>query len=899
MENDFRPDPDEILANIKKEEAKKKLGKLKMYFGMSAGVGKTFAMLQDAQKEYKEGVDIVVGYIETHRRPETEALLEGLPIIPRKQVIYNNVKLEEMDIDAIIKRKPKAVLVDELAHTNVPGSRHTKRYLDVEELINLGIDVYTTLNVQHLETRADAVQQISGIVVRETVPDSILDAADEIELIDISPDELLERLAEGKVYKGDQSKEAILNFFKKGNLTALREMSLRITADRVDKQLREYMKEKNIPGPWKSGQRIMAAITSSSYSANLIRWVRRTAYTMGASWIVLYVETSRNLTLQEKTMLKKNFDLARELGASVLTTSDEDVVNAIIRTAKKENISQIFVGKPRKFKFFASLFKDKIIERLIHESGNIDVHVVGGEIEQAEKQNIFKFLKAQSKPMKYFSTTFIVILVALICAPFDHFLGYQTISYIFLLMVALLPLAFGPGPVILAAGLSAVIWDYFFIPPKYTIVIGKIEDILMFAMYFIIALVSSILNTKIRAREKAIRQREERLSALYNLVNDLSSAQSLDTVINSSVENISKVFNVETTILLADSRNILFNTYVHESSLTLDQKEFSVASWVYTNGKKAGRFTETLPSALAQYYPLSTPHKVYGVAAVKFKEDEVLEIDQESLLENFIREIAVAIEREVLNETAKRSLIIEESEKLYKNLFNSISHELRTPLSTILGSVSYLVEEKNNLSKTDLELLNEIQIASDRLNRLVGNLLDMTRLERGRMELNLNWCDVHDLIGSTLKQLDRELKYHKIEINISPDMPFIKIDFILMEQVLKNILYNASLYTPHGTLIKILTKYDEGNCYIVVSDDGPGISEEHLGHIFDKFYRAENKSSGGIGLGLSIAKGFVEAHGGELSVESQVTGGTTFTIRLRKEKNIPIKDQTIEQINES
>jgi two-component system sensor histidine kinase KdpD len=466
------------------------------------------------------------------------------------------------------------------------------------------------------------------------------------------------------------------------------------------------------------------------------------------------------------------------------------------------------------------------------------------------------------------------------------------------LSVALLALAFGPGPVLLAAGLSAVIWDYFFIPPRFTFVIGKIEDILMFGMYFIIAIVTSILNTKIRSREKAVRLREERLTALYSLANDLSSAQTLDLVLKSAVENISKVFNADVTVLLADSRNILFNTYIQENVLTLDQKEFSVATWVYTNNKKAGRFTETLPSAKAQYYPLSTPRKAYGVVAVQFKNDEVLEIEQESLLDSFVREIAVAIEREVLNETAKRSLIIEESEKLYKNLFNSISHELRTPLSTILGSISYLLESTNEgVSKQDTELLKEIQIASNRLNRLVENLLDMTRLESGRMELNLNWYDIHDLINSTLKQLEKELKHFTVEVDIPQDMPFLKIDFILIEQVLKNILYNASIYTPAGTEINIRTKFDEENCYISIADKGPGIPQEQLTHIFDKFYRTEGKNTGGIGLGLSIAKGFVEAHGGLISVKSIISEGTTFTIQLKRENNPLIEETTLEQSN--
>ncbi len=882
MDDIKRPDPDELLAQIKDSEAKEKKGKLKIYFGMCAGVGKTYQMLMDGYREREDGVDIVIGYVETHGRLETEALLKDLPLIPRKEILYNNVKLQEMDLDAILLRRPKIVLVDELAHTNIPGSRHSKRYLDVLEILDKGIDVFTTLNVQHLESSADTVNQISGIPVRETVPDSILDAADEIELIDISPDELLERLADGKVYKEERSDEAIRNFFRKGNITALREMSLRITADRVDKQLRQYMKERSITGPWKTGQRIMAAISSSPYSYQLIRWVRRVAYSMGASWIAVYVETSRTLSLEEKTALKKNFDLARELGADIITTADEDIVSALIRTARKENVSQIFVGKPQKLFFLKGLFRTKIVERLIHESGNLDIYVVGGEQEEVKQKNIWSFLKPRSSYSKYMSTSAIIAVVALLCYPFSDILGYQTVSYILLLTIALLPLAYGPGPVLLAAAVSALLWDFMYIPPKFTFRVDRIEDYLMLGMYFIFAIITSILTTRVRAREKSVRQREERAVALYNLANDLSSSNNIDLVIQTAVNNIIKNFNADTAILLSDSRNILFNTYAHGSTLTLDTKEFSVASWVYNNGKRAGRFTDTLPTAEAQYLPLISPRKTIGVIGVKFKDDNEININQESLLENFVRQIAVAIERELLNETARRSLLIEESEKLYKNLFNSISHELKTPVATIMGSSSYLLErlkEKGN-EDVDNQLLKEIYVASTRLNRLIENLLDMTRIETGRMELHLDMCDIRDLINSSLNQLQKELKDHKVEVNIPENMSLVEVDFVLMEQVLKNILYNTSLYTPKGTNVKINVSFDDNNYSVAISDSGPGISREHLEHIFDKFYRVQGNRTGGTGLGLSIAKGFVEAHSGTISVESGNDNGTRFIIAL-------------------
>lgn len=877
-----RPDPDELLAQIKENEAREGKGKLKIFFGMCAGVGKTYQMLLDGKRELKDGADIVIGYVETHGRAETDALVKGLPLVPRKELVYNNVTLPEMDLDAILLRKPAIVLVDELAHTNVPGSRHSKRYLDVLEILDKGIDVFTTLNVQHLESSADTVNQISGIPVHETVPDSILDAADEIELIDISPDELIERLADGKVYNEERSAEAIRNFFRKGNLTALREMSLRITADRVDKQLRQYMKERKITGPWKSGQRIMAAISSSPYSYQLIRWVRRVAYSMGANWLAVYVETSKTLSLEEKTALKKNFDLARELGAEIITTADDDIVKALIRIAKTENVSQIFVGKPQKVFFVKSIFRKKIVERLIHESGNLDIYVVGGEQEDVRPAGLVSSLKPQSSSSKYISTSVIIAVVSLICFPFADILGYQTVSYILLLTVAILPLFYGPGPVLLAAAVSALLWDFLFIPPKFTFSIGRFEDFLMFGMYFIFAIVTSVLTIRVRAREKSVRLREQRAVALYNLANELSSSNDIDAVLQTAANNIIKNFNADTAILLADSRNILFNTYAQGSTLTLDTKEFSVATWVFNNGKNAGKFTDTLPTAESQYHPLKSPRKTLGVIGIKFKDEQEINIDQESLLDNFIRQIAVAIERELLNETARRSLLIEESEKLYKNLFNSISHELKTPVATIMGSSSYLIElsEKNKTDEVVKQLLGEIHIASSRLNRLIENLLDMTRLETGRMELNLDKCDIRDLINSSLNQLDKELAGYKLDLIIPDNIPLIHVDYVLMEQVLKNIIYNAALYTPEETLIKINVSFDENNYSISISDNGPGISAEHLEHIFDKFYRVKGNKTGGTGLGLSIAKGFIEAHNGTISVNSRDGEGTSFSITL-------------------
>ncbi len=876
-----KPNADEILERIIKREAKKNKGKLKIFFGMSAGVGKTYAMLQDAQKELFEGTDIVIGYVETHGREETEALVKNLPIIPRKKIIYQNAELEEMDIDSILQRKPSLVLVDELAHTNAPGSRHNKRYLDVLELLDKGINVFTTLNVQHLESQASTVTQISGIAIRETVPDSILDNADEIELIDISPEELIERLQEGKVYKGEQSSRAIENFFRIGNLTALREMSLRLTADRVDKQLRDYMQDERISGPWKTGQRILVAVSASPTSEYLIRWARSVSYSMSASWIALFVETSKPIADEDKPRLKKNLDLARELGAEIITTIDENVVQAILRTAREENVSLILVGKPENGKFALMLQGKNIVDKLIEESGNIDIYVVGSEKGADKRSSLKTILRSQSGYAKYLITSSIVAAAALILFPLSAYIGYQTVAMILLLTVALLPLFFGPGPVLLAAGLSAIIWNFFFIPPTFTFNISNVEDVLMFAMYFIIATVTSILTTRIRAREYAVRQREKRAVALYNLANELSASRSVEDVLVTTVKNIKLIFDAECALLLSDSKGALFNTCSNDNLLTLNPKELSVATWSFANGKKAGRFTNTLPSAEGQYYPLLSPRKIFGVAAVMFNNRNDLKIDEETLLGSFISQAGVAIERELLNENTKRAILIEESEKLYKNLFNSISHELKTPLAAIMSISNYLLENNDTkTSDTNKQMLEDISTASTRLNRLVENLLDMTRIESGRMELNLKWFDVRDLINSTLNSLNTELSAHNIHMEIPHDTKPAKIDFVLMEQVIKNILINSYVYTPPGTDIYIKAFTNKDKLVISISDNGPGVPEEHLEHIFDKFYRVKSRHTGGTGLGLSISKGFVEAHNGSITVRNKQNGGIEFKIEI-------------------
>jgi two-component system sensor histidine kinase KdpD len=872
-----RPDPDALLNILKKEEEKAKRGQLKIFFGMCAGVGKTYEMLQAAREAQSKGIDVIIGYVETHKRPETEALLRGLPVVSRAKINYRGATLEEMDLDGILARKPQLALVDELAHTNTPGSRHAKRYQDVQEILENGIDVYTTLNVQHLESRADTVAQITGSTVRETVPDSIYEQAEEVELIDIPPDELLKRLAEGKVYTPERSQSAIQNFFRKGNLTALREMSLRLTAERVDHQLREYMQTRRIPGPWKSRQRLLVAITASPQSATLIRWARRMAYSMDASWLVAYVETSKPLSDSGREDLAKNFKLARELGAETVTTADENVADALVRVAQRQKATQILIGKSWR----PSLWKKSLLDRIVERSGDLDVYVVGGADDTRSRRRLFRLPEIRSRLIQYPVAAAIVCFVALLCYPFAPSLGYQTVSLVLLLTVALLPLKLGIGPVLLAAGLSALVWDFFFIPPQYTFVIALGRDVLMLLTYFVIAAVTGVLTGRIRARERAVRQREERTMALYALTRDLSGARTQDEAAKAAVENVKKFFEADVAMFLSNLDGDIFTEAHPASTFEVDSKEFTVAAWVYWNEKKAGRFTDTLPFAAAAYYPISGPRYPLGVIGLRFAGNHPLTLDQETLLHNFISQIASTLEREQLNEMARKSIAIVESERLYQTLLNSISHELRTPITTILsGSEGLLDESTSNHTEVRKDLANEIHAAADRLNRLIGNLLDMTRLESGRITPALDWCDVHDVINAAVAKLNRELSNHVVTVYVAPDMPLVKVDFALIEQVLMNLLHNASLYTPSGSELQLRAFVQGQDCVIEVSDNGPGFPKAALPRVFEKFYRVPGTKPGGTGLGLSIVRGFVEAHRGTISVENKEEGGTRFTIRL-------------------
>ena len=878
---DHRPDPDELLASIIQNEEKSKRGKLKIFFGMCAGVGKTYTMLQTAKIDKQKGGDIIIGYIETHNRKETAMLVDGFEIIPRKKLAYKSTRVQEMDLDAIIARNPQVVLVDELAHTNAPGSRHTKRFQDVLELLENGINVYTTVNVQHLESRSETVAQITGITVRETLPDDIFENADEIELVDLSPEQLLQRLAEGKVYAPDRSREAIGNFFRKGNITALREMALRIVADRVDKQLHDYMQQKRIRGPWKSGLHLLVAIDYSLQSTRLLRWAKNLSYSMGANIQAIYVETSHHLTPREGEQLNKNINLAKQLGIKVRIVTNYDVVNAIVDFAQKENATHIIVGKPRVRNLLAMLQLGNFVNRLIRYSGNIDVYILGSD-SQAKGRYKERVIAPSftSNLRQYLTVTLFVILTSVICYLAKDYIGYQVVSFGLLFLVSILAIFFGSGPILLAAASSALIWDYLFIPPQFTLHIDKPEDMLMLIMFFIIALLNGILTSRVRRQEQKIRIREERTQALYQLAKELNTATGIDEVSKIATNYVLKYFSLDSVIIPKNEFNKLEKVVQNGTNISLSENDFSVANWVFKNAVVAGKYTDTLPSGSYTFYPLTGNSGSMGVIAVKLH--RVFTQGEEQFWDACLSQISGKFEREFLRNAAKNNYILSESEKLYKTLFNSISHELRIPVATILGASDTLLSQTYP-EETKQKLYTEINIASIRLNRLIENLLNMSRLESGHITPRPDWCDLHDIANNVAETLQNELKPFKLTTVIPSEMQLVKIDFGLIEQVLHNLILNATQNAPTGTIIRLKIFYDNGFLNLQIMDRGQGFAPGELHFVFDKFYRGKDAKTGGTGLGLSIVKGFVVALGGTITADNRENGGAKFVIKIPAE----------------
>jgi len=876
MTTEERPDPDKILSAIISQEKKNKEGSLKIFFGMSAGVGKTYTMLEDAHERVKEGIDLAVGVIETHGRQETAELLKGLKQIPLKKIQYKNTVFEELDLDAILQRRPQLVLVDELAHTNVPGSRHPKRWQDVIELLDAGIDVYTSLNVQHVESRKDVVEGITGIQIRETVPDLILERATQIELVDITPDELLKRLKEGKVYLGTQSEIAARNFFQEDRLTALREIALRFTAEKVDHDLHEMIALSKRMQNWKTGERLLVGISSSPHSQHLIRSCRRLAFNLDAPWIAVYVDRGIGLSEKEQASLSKNLALARELGAEVITTCDPDVATALQRIARQKNVTQIIIGRAAPWGL-RRLFRGRgLLDSLTGESSDIDVHVIRREEVSAEKKEPIH-LKFSSKPSAYLGMAAFVLVLTVIGKLLLPIIDYKTVGFIYLLGILILSLFLGRGPVFAAAALSALIWNFYFIPSVGTFRIFYPEDWATFTIYFLTAIITGILTTRIREREQLLRLREERTETLYNIVKEITTAPSTDQLLKRITDRLGSSFKGKCEIILKDLDNRL--RFDRQSLIVGDDKEKGVALWVFEQGKEAGWSTDTLPSVKNLYIPLKGYKEIMGVLAYHPEKPRALLVDEINILYTVGQQLANYLERSFTEEKARREDYLHQIEKIHTTILDTVSKGLTQPVSSIQKVAEELQGEKA-LAENEFgaRWIQEFQDSSEKLKRTVENVLVMSNLNTGFFALQKELHHVEDLIRACVEDLKTSLENHVLKIKIADNIPPVSFDFSLMELMLCNILFNAVEYSKPGTSITIDAHIDADNLIISVADEGKGIPSEVLSHIFEKFYSATESESAGVGLGLSISKSIAEVHQGRIEARNLKSGGAEFSV---------------------
>ena len=883
-----RPDPDELLKRVRDEEARAKRGKLTIFFGAAPGVGKTYAMLEAARSERDLKRDVVVGVVETHGRYDTGALLLGLELLPRRKVEHRNVTLDELDLDAALARNPGVILVDELAHTNAPGSRHAKRWQDVDELIEAGIDVYTTLNVQHLESLNDVVAQITGIIVRETVPDAMVERADDVKLIDLPPGELIERLKEGKVYVHEAAVRAGNNFFREGNLIALRELALRRTAARVDAEMQSYRAAHGIVGTWAAGQRILVCISPSPASAHLVRATRRRATDAHAEWLAVYVETPAaiRLTAADRARVTQHLGLAEQLGAETVTLTATDPTEATLRYARSRNVTRIVLGKPTHARW-RDLIRPSFLEQMVRRSGDIDIDVISGEgtLSSAPAPSRVSLPTASIRSGPLMAAAAIVAA----CSLTGWYMFGQSRTeavMVYILGIVIVAMRFGYAASIFAAILSVLAFDYFFIPPYFSLSVDDPRHVVTFGVMFVVAVVISHLTKRVREQAAAAHGREMRTATLYAMARDLASTRSTEKLAAVAAKHVHEVFDAKTAILLPNDKGELHAAHDGDCSFVPDEKERGVAEWAWRKLRPAGVSTETLPFAKALYTPLRASRGAMGVLGVLPTDPRrFVDIDQRQLLETFASQIASAIERAELAEDARRAQVQVETEQLRSSLLSSVSHDLRTPLAVVTGAAGALLEDARLLGEpTGRELLQTIADEAERLNRLVSNLLDMTRLESGALTVKKEWQPLEEVIGAALNRMETMLEKRPVSVKLPADLPLVPIDSVSIEQVFINLLENAAKYTPEGTPVDISARRVEGGIEVEVADRGAGIPEGQEVRIFDKFHRAVKAgaagSTRGVGLGLAICRGIVAAHGGRIRAEGREGGGASFCFTL-------------------
>ncbi|WP_129671834.1 sensor histidine kinase KdpD [Candidatus Chloroploca sp. Khr17] len=914
MSDQSRPDPDALLARVQAEQAAATRGRLTVFFGAAPGVGKTYAMLEAAHARKAEGVDVVVGIVETHGRAETQALLDGLEVLPHQELSYHGVTLREFDLDAALARCPRLILMDELAHTNAPGTRHPKRWQDVHELLTAGIEVYTTVNVQHLESLNDVVAQITGVIVRETVPDTVVEQADEVKLIDLPTDDLLQRLREGKVYLPQNAERAMGNFFRKGNLIALRELALRRTADRVDAQMELYRRDNAISTPWPTALRLLVGISSGPSAAHLVRAARQMAAGLRAEWIVAYVETPTELRRPEaeRERAVQTLRLAEQLGAETLTLSATNAAAELLSYARTRNISKIVIGKPERPRWQDMLF-GSVADDLLRKSGVIDIYVLSGDFGDTEPL-LRTPLQLTSPWQTYAAAPVLVAVCTLLALGVDQLgIGEANIIMLYLLGVLGVALAGGRGPSTLAAMLSVLSFNFFFVNPRSTFTVTDVRYLITFGVMLVVALVVSNLTIRFRQQAEAARQRERRTAALYVLSREFASTRGTEKLLRVAVRHIAEVFDSQVVILLPCADRMLrpwgevsgWSEGIDPAHLFgLSGAEQGVAQWVFDHTERAGLGTDTLPSAEGLYLPLIGSRRSVGVLGVRPRQrTQLLNPEQVHLLETFASQTALALERAGLAVEAEQATLAAETERLRSALLSSVSHDLRTPLAIITGALSSLTQDGDELDRdTRADLARTACDEAERLKRLLTNLLEMTRLESGAVHVRKEWQPLEEVVGVAVAQVadgDEPSGLlpgsRPFDITLPADLPLVLLDGILIEQVLVNLLDNAVKHTPLGTPIRLAARFIPASAgqpqpavEVSVTDRGPGLAPGDEQRVFDKFYRGGADSGrGNVGLGLAICKGMVEAHGGRIWAENQPEGGAMFRFTIPLEGHPP------------
>ncbi len=875
-----RPSPEALLERARREER----GRLKIFLGAAPGVGKTWEMLSSAQRKRSDGADLVVGIVETHGRRETAALLDGLAVIPRQHVTYQGHTLEEMDLDAILRRRPQLVLVDELAHTNAPGSRHPKRYLDVEELLAAGIDVYSTLNIQHLESLNDVVASITHVRVRETVPDAILDLADEIEVIDITPEELIERLQDGKVYHGDGGERALRGYFTPGNLTALRELALRCTAQRVDAQLRDHRRAQGIREVWAAADSVLVCVNESPGALGLVRRAKQIADRYNAPWTALYLQTARSLQLDERQrdQIAETLRLAERLGGNALSIpGSSDIAADALAYASEHNITHIVTGKSRRSRWF-ELRHGSVVDKLVRSASNISIHVIADPEVETRSSRRPRLVATGWQLAALFPVSLLVAAATGLGWLLHAATHAHNVSLIFLAAVMLSATRYGLLPSLYAALASSFAYNFFFLEPRYTLTIANPANVLSLIFFIAVSVLVSQLMARLRVQAIATREQAHSTAELLNYTRRLAGMRKIDELQLVTAEQTTRILDLEAIVLLPDESG---KRLLADPLRPLDDKDLAAAQWCFEKSEATGRGADTLPGASRLFVPLRAPAGIVGVLSVRHSSNETLLDPSERRMVDTIADLAaITVERIRLAKQIDQARMLTETEQLRSALLTSISHDLRTPLASIMGAISSLRSYDKLYDAEQREaLLTTAQDETERMHRFVGNLLDMTRLDAGALQPRRESCDMQEIVGSALRRTSRLLAQHQVITRYGPQLPMLMLDFVLMEQVLVNLLENAGKYSAEGSRIEISVQHHRYALVVEIRDEGPGIAEADLQRIFDPFFRIRggDRQRAGIGLGLAVCRGFVHALGGRIRASNRKDRvGSIFEIEL-------------------